>query len=161
MTDFKMNEKVAFQDQIPQNNCFGCGPENKNGLRIKSYWLKADESVCRFMPSAHHSAGPAKYLNGGITSTIIDCHCICTAMAKAYEEAGREIGAGEKIWFVTGRLEVNFRKPVVIDKEVLVIARIVEVKEKKITLQCTLSSEGVVCTQANVVALRVPNEWAE
>lgn len=156
-----MNEKIAFQDQISGNHCFGCGPENENGLRIKSYWVTEDESVCRFMPSANHSAGPAKYLNGGIISTVIDCHCICTAIAKGYKVAGREIGAGERIWFATGELEVTFKKPVAIDREVLLIANIVDAEEKKITLKCALSSEGVICAQGNVVALRVPNEWAE
>ena len=32
-----MNE-LAFQDLIPDNHCYGCGPHNAHGLRIKSYW---------------------------------------------------------------------------------------------------------------------------
>ena len=35
---------IAFQDLIPDNHCFGCGPKNENGLRIKSYW-KGDEAI--------------------------------------------------------------------------------------------------------------------
>jgi len=156
-----MNTQKAFQDQIPENHCFGCGPENKNGLQIKSYWQTENESVCRFEPSKNHSAGPPNLLNGGIISTLIDCHCVCTAMAKAYKEAGREMGTGEKIWFATGNLEVSFKKPVSINKEVLLIANIIEAKEKKITLTCTLSSEGIVCAEGHVIAVRVPIEWTE
>jgi len=156
-----MDKKIAFQDQIPNNHCFGCGPENSNGLQIKSYWVSENESICTFIPSPHHSAGPARYLNGGIISTIIDCHCICTAIAKSYHSSGREIGTGENIWFATGKLEVTFSKPAAIDREVVINAKILDEKESKITLDCQLFSEGIVCSESHVVAVRVPNSWFE
>jgi acyl-coenzyme A thioesterase PaaI-like protein len=156
-----MNEKVAFQDQIPNNHCFGCGPNNSQGLQIKSYWVNENESICHFIPSPHHSAGPTKLLNGGIISTIIDCHSVCTAIAKGYQLAGRDIGIGETIWFATGKLEIAFNRPVVIDKEVTLNASIVMAKEKNISLICKLSSEGKVCAESNVIAVRVPNAWFE
>ncbi len=31
-------EKRAFQDDIPENSCYGCGPDEQ-GLRIKSYFV--------------------------------------------------------------------------------------------------------------------------
>ncbi len=156
-----MDKKIAFQDQIPNNHCFGCGPDNSNGLQIKSYWKNENESICTFIPSPHHSAGPTRYLNGGIISTIIDCHCVCTAIAKGYQLSDREIGAGENIWFATGKLEVSFSKPVAIDREVLLNARIVDAKENKVTLDCQLFSEGIACSESHVVAVRVPNSWFE
>ncbi len=152
-------DKQAFQDLIPNNHCYGCGPENDQGLKIKSVWSKTDESVCNFTPSPHHSAGPLQYLNGGIIATIIDCHCVCTAMAKAYQLAGRPIGQGELIWFATGALELSYQKPVAIDESVTLMARILEAKEKKITLHCSLISKGKECVSAKLVAVRVPNEW--
>lgn len=156
-----MNKKIAFQDHIPNNNCFGCGPNNSQGLLLKSYWVKENESICHFRPSSHHSAGPTNILNGGIIATIIDCHCVCTAIAKGYQLAGRDIGSGEPIWFVTGKLEVYFKKPVAIDKEVTLIASIVMAKEKRISLTCKLYSEGEVCSEGNVLAVRVSNTWFE
>ena len=36
---------IAFQDQIPDNRCYGCGPANQDGLRIKSCW-EGEESIC-------------------------------------------------------------------------------------------------------------------
>src|SRR5690606_24999567 len=101
----------AFQDRISGNHCYGCGPDNAGGLRIKSYWSGDNESVCHFTPLPHHSAGPAHYVNGGIIATLIDCHCVCTAIAKGYRLAGREVGQGEAIWFATGRLEVDYKYP--------------------------------------------------
>lgn len=154
-----MHKDVAFQDQIPNNHCFGCGPDNQQGLQIKSYWHGEDESICRFMPAPHHAAGPTKYLNGGIISTIIDCHSVCTAIAKAYAMAGREIGSGETIWFATGGLNVTFKKPVAIDREVVLKAKIETVKEHKVSLTCTLSSGDDICVESRVVAVKVPDTW--
>lgn len=74
---------IAFQDQIPDNNCYGCGPGNREGLRIKSFW-DGEAAVCTYRPEHHHSAGPPQFLNGGIIATLIDCHSVCTAIANAY-----------------------------------------------------------------------------
>ena len=156
-----MTDQIAFQDRIPNNNCFGCGPHNKKGLRIKSFWSGADTAICRFRPSPHHSAGPLHTLNGGIISTLIDCHSLCTAMAKAYQMAGRDIGTGELIWFVTGWLSVSYKKPVPIDADVMLTATVLEAKEKKITLSCTVHVEGQECAAADVVAVRAPGDWFE
>ena len=149
----------AFQDLIPDNHCFGCGPRNSNGLRIKSVWSRSDESVCRFTPSPAHSAGPTGYLNGGIMATIIDCHCVCTAIANGYRTAGRNIGEGERIWFATGGLEIRYRLPVAIDQLVTLKARVKEAMTKKTVLECTLHSRDQLCAEAKVVAVRVPSRW--
>ncbi len=29
---------TALQDLISHNHCYGCGPDNPDGLQIKSYW---------------------------------------------------------------------------------------------------------------------------
>ncbi len=154
----KHNDK-AFQDLIPNNHCYGCGPDNESGLRIKSFWSANNESVCQYTPEAHQCAGPRQYLNGGIIATLLDCHGICTAMAKAYKMAGRKVGEGEQIWFATRRLDVSYRKPTPIDKELEIVAKIIEANEKKITLDCSLSAAGEICATANVIAVRVPPGW--
>lgn len=149
----------AFQDRISGNHCYGCGPDNAGGLRIKSYWSGDNESVCHFTPLPNHSAGPALYVNGGIIATLIDCHCVCTAIAKGYRLAGREVGQGEAIWFATGRLEVDYKYPVRIDREITLKAEIVEVAGKKTILRCVVLSGNAVCAEGRVIAVRVPNEW--
>ncbi|NUM53399.1 MAG: PaaI family thioesterase [Candidatus Hydrogenedentes bacterium] len=143
---------------MPDNYCYGCGANNPHGLQIKSHW-DGNESVCTFMPSPHHSAGPRQYLNGGIIATLIDCHCICTAVANAYRNEGRDVGEPPEIWYVTGGLNVSYLKPTPIDKPVMLRARIVDEKPKKTVLHCTLSSDGADCARGEVVAVRVPSEW--
>src|SRR4030042_3439238 len=94
-------EQAAFQDQIPDNGCWGVGPSNVHGLRIKSYWV-GEESVCAFQPQPHQTAGPPHILNGGILASLIDCHCVCTSIAAAYRAENRAIGSHPLIWHVTG-----------------------------------------------------------
>lgn len=151
----------AFQDLIPGNHCFGCGPANAGGLRIKSYWQPDGTAICRFRPSAHHCAGPEQTLNGGIIATLIDCHCVCTAIADAYRRVGRAIGEGEQIWYATGRLDVSYRAPAPVDAELEVQARIEEITDRKTVLSCTLGAGGSCFAEARVVAVRVPDDWRD
>lgn len=152
-------EGAAFQDLFPDNHCYGCGPGNADGLRIKSYWSGAREARCVFRPEPHHCAGPPGYLNGGIIATLVDCHAVCTAMADAYRQAGREVGAGEPINYVTGALEVQYRRPAPIDAQITVEARVVESTARKTVLECTLTADGIACADGRVVAVRVGNDW--
>ncbi|WP_193164474.1 PaaI family thioesterase [Microbulbifer hainanensis] len=154
-----MTQQKAIQDQIPDNHCFGCGPENASGLQIKSYWTGKDTSRCEFTPQPHQCAGPTQYLNGGIIATVIDCHTICTAIADGYIQAGRETGTGDKIWYATGKLDVQYRAPAAISDTAILEAKIVERTPKKTRLECTLSSGGRICASAEVVAVRVPDNW--
>jgi acyl-coenzyme A thioesterase PaaI-like protein len=154
-------EQTAFQDQIPDNFCFGCGPANQQGLRIKSFWEGSDESICTYQPEPYHTAGPRRFLNGGIIATLIDCHCICTAIARAYQVEGRELGSSPLIWYATGSLTVNYQHPTPLNAPVVLRAHIVEVGDKKTVLTCSLSSQGRVCAEGKVVAVRVPFSWRE
>ncbi|MFM2587671.1 PaaI family thioesterase [Vibrio sp. TBV020] len=154
-----MKQQIAIQDQIPNNHCYGCGTRNELGLQIKSYWQSDVEATCEFEPSLHHCAGPTHFLNGGIISTIIDCHCVCMAIAKGYQVRGQEVGIGEPVWFATGNLNVSFLKPVSISSAVILKARVVEIFDKKIALECELLSNGELCCRAEVIAVKVPNAW--
>ena len=48
----------------PLSRCFGCGPANEQGLRIRSI-VVGDKVIAEWMPQAHHEAFPG-VLNGGI-----------------------------------------------------------------------------------------------
>lgn len=149
----------AFQDLIPDNQCFGCGPANHLGLRIRSYWDEPGVATCTYRPLAHQSAGPEHFLNGGIIATLIDCHCVCTAVAHAYSEEQRVIGSDPKIWCVTGELSVRYLEPTPLSGEIDLRATIVETSGRKTRLACTVSSANRICAEGEVVALRVPPVW--
>ena len=47
----------SLQDRFaPSNRCFGCGPANDKGLRIKSF-AQGDELVCEWTPGDFSAVG--------------------------------------------------------------------------------------------------------
>ena len=74
----------------PQGRCFGCGPTNDKGLRIRSFATEdsADAHVvCDFVPEKHHEAFE-NVLNGGIIGTVLDCHMNWTAIFHLMKKNG-------------------------------------------------------------------------
>ncbi len=154
-------DTAYFQDGLHGNHCFGCGAWNDRGLRIKSFW-DGDESVCVFEPQSHHAAMPPDVMNGGIIASVIDCHSVCTAIADAYRLEGREVGEGPKIWYATGSLRVNYRLPTPIAGPITVRSKITESSRKKTVLSVQLFSfEDEMTCDGEVLAIRVPDEWAD
>jgi acyl-coenzyme A thioesterase PaaI-like protein len=151
-------EQRAFQDLIPDNYCYGCGPGNEHGLHLKSRW-EGDDAVCTFIPRKHHSAGPRHVLNGGVIATIIDCHSICTAVADHYRREQREIGSAPGIWCVTASLKVDYLHPAAIDLPVNLRARVMATDGKKTTIACSVFSDERECAKGEVLAIRVPPAW--
>ena len=101
--------KKYFQDYMPGNICYGCGKDTKGGLHIKSYW-NGKKSESDWTPSKVHQGWP-KIMNGGIIATLIDCHCMGTAMAYAYKTEGRSLDSKPYYKYATGTLKVKYIKP--------------------------------------------------
>lgn len=73
-----MTHDLSLQEaHAPHSICYGCGPANTKGLRIRSFDT-GEYIVCDWHPASHHEAFPG-VLNGGIIGTILDCHCNWTA----------------------------------------------------------------------------------
>lgn len=148
-----VHKKEYFQDFMPGNVCFGCGIDNPQGLQIKSYW-EGDEAVC-IWHSKEHYHGWASLLNGGVMATLVDCHCMCTAMAHAYKIEGRTLDSEPHYKYATGTLTIKYLKPTSNDHPVELRATVKEVKGRKITLDCSIYSQGVLTGTAEVIAIRV------
>jgi acyl-coenzyme A thioesterase PaaI-like protein len=151
----------CFQDAMPGDVCFGCGAENPHGLRIRSFW-EGDEGVCRFTPMAHHQGWPG-ITCGGILATLVDCHCMATAMASAVRREGRALDSEPHYRFATGSMSLRYLKPTPNDRPLLVRAHVTEVKDdRKYTLTCGVYSGGEKTVEATVVAFRVyRSDWPE
>jgi acyl-coenzyme A thioesterase PaaI-like protein len=149
-----MTEK-AFQDHYSDaySVCYGCGRLNEHGLQIKSYW-EGEESVCRFSPRSYHTAVPG-YVYGGLIASVIDCHCTGTAAAAAYRAAGRPMGTGPEIRFVTASLHVDYLRPTPIDAPMELRGRIKEIKGRKVVVSVTLTSKEQLCARGEVVAVQL------
>ncbi len=149
-----MSEREYFQHAMPGDACFGCGSGNAAGLKIHSYW-EDDEAVCRWQPEKQHE-GWDGVTCGGIIATLIDCHCMATAMATAIRNEGRPLMSQPCYRFATGMLNIKYLAPTPNNQQLELRAQVTEVKnEKKYTLTCALYSAGIKTAEATVVAFLV------
>ena len=151
-----MSQK-AFQDLGSVRYCYGCGSDNKMGLRIKSKG-KGDEAVCTWKARPHHCGGSKKIVNGGVIAILIDCHSLNLAIAHAYKKTGRAIGSAPRIAYVTAKLEVSYLRPAPIDKPLRLHARITKVEGRKTWVSCTLSSQGRTCATGRALGINVQRD---
>ena len=146
-------KKEYFQDFMKGNICFGCGKDNANGLQIKSYW-EGEESVC-IWHSEEKYQGWKNVLNGGILAALIDCHCMGTAMAAAYQSEGRGLDSEPEYRYATGTITVKYLKPSLNSEAIELRARVLEIKGKKTVLKCDVFVNGDKTAMADVIAIRV------
>jgi acyl-coenzyme A thioesterase PaaI-like protein len=129
----------SLQDQYaPSNRCFGCGPANEKGLRIKSF-AQGEECVAEWSAEPHHEAFPGM-LNGGILGALLDCHSNWTAAWHLM----RSSGASTPPCTVTADFHVKLKRPTPSNAPVKLSARVVESSSDRATVEATLSSGGVV-----------------
>lgn len=101
--------KSLQETYAPNNACFGCGPKNEQGLRIRSF-EEGDELVCEWKPQPHHLAFEG-IVNGGIIGAILDCHSNWTAAVHLMKKnALAELPAT-----VTSDFHVTLKRPTPID----------------------------------------------
>lgn len=128
----------SLQDTYaPTNMCFGCGPANDKGLRIKSR-VEGAEVVADWTPEAHHQAFPGM-LNGGICGALLDCHSNWTAAHTLM--MARNIAAPPCT--VTAEFNVKLRAPTPLGP-LRLRAHAVQVEGDKVTVEATLEAGGKV-----------------
>ena len=143
-----------LQQYMPGDICFGCGHSNADGLQIKSYW-QGEDCVCVWQPEPKHQGWP-DITCGGIIATLIDCHCMSTAMVTAIRNENRAMGSEPHYRFATGTLNIKYLKPTAIAKPVTLRAKVTDIKDvRKYTLHCDVFAEGVRTVEAEVIAFLV------
>ncbi len=129
-------ETLSLQDRYaPRNFCFGCGPANEQGLRIKSFPADEGEVVCQWQPQRHHRAF-GDVLNGGIIGTLFDCHSNWAAACHLMREGGLE----KPPCTVTVDFHVRLKRPTASDQPVFLSARPVSTEGDRVIVEATLTS---------------------
>jgi len=101
--------QLSIQESLyPDLTCFGCGHANPDGFHLRSY-REGDNTVAIFTPHSEHDNGFG-FLNGGIITTVLDCHTAAVVMLEA-DQRGWEAEAGAPVPFITAGLEVKFLRP--------------------------------------------------
>src|SRR5580704_2916665 len=101
--------------KMQKNNCFVCGQNNKDGMRLKFILDEARQTfVCRFRLSTRYT-GPPGHCHGGIIATILD-----DAMGK--------VNKLHQVIALTKEMTVEYLKPVPLHKPLRVEGREVNVE---------------------------------
>jgi acyl-coenzyme A thioesterase PaaI-like protein len=130
---------TALQDLYSPNGiCFGCGPQNQQGLRIKSR-VEGELVVADWKAQPHHQAFPGM-LNGGICGALLDCH---SNWAAAYHLMQKRKVA-EPPCTVTADFHVTLKRPTPIEAPLRLTARVVESTDDRAVVEATLEAGGKV-----------------
>lgn len=150
---------IAIQETYGERfqHCWGCGPKNEEGMHLKSYPSEdGEQCVCRVTPSKQFTGGVPANLFGGMIAMIFDCHGTASAAWFAHRKKGLALTADTVIGrFITAHLEVDFKKPVPMDKEVTVTATAEEIGERKIIVAMEMETDGERRAKARMVAVGV------
>ena len=132
-----MSKGASLQDRYaPRSVCFGCGPANERGLRIKSV-VEGDRVVCDWTPEPYHHAFE-NILNGGITGTLMDCHSNWTAVYAMMKRDRSETPRPT----VTSEFSVKLLRPTPMDQTIRLSAGVVELGADRAVVESTLEAGG-------------------
>jgi len=150
----------AFQDYYPDEfaHCYGCGPLNEAGMKIKSYW-DGEEAVCHFTPKPYHSGGVPGFAYGGLIASLIDCHGAATASAAKLREQGFSLGEKPLPRFVAASIKVDYLKPTPLGTTLELRARVKEIKGRKVSVSVTLSAAGEICAKGEELFIQL-QQWS-
>ena len=158
----------------PKSICFGCGPANTKGLRIRSLpavevpnlsptlekerediHLKAtvdpnSDLVCQFRPEDFHEAFPGM-INGGIIGALLDCHSNWTA---AYHLM-RANSLDEPPCTVTAEFTVKLLRPTPSGRTLELVASVAESRPDRATIEAKLICGEKVCATCRGIFVAV------
>jgi len=134
----------------PQNRCFGCGPANEKGLRIRSF-EEGDEVVAEWRPQPHHLAWEG-VVNGGICGALLDCHSNWTAARHLMKRSG----SGTLPSTVTADFHVALRRPTPMDATLKLRARVVESGDDRAVVEATIEANGKTTATCRGTFVAVP-----
>ncbi len=135
-----MNEEKSIQEEYALKSiCFGCGPANEKGLRIRSF-EKDGEYVAEWRAEKHHEAFPGM-LNGGIIGALLDCHSNWAAAHFLMKKNGKS----EPDSTVTANYSIKLLRPTPSDALIKLRAWIVDSTEDRATVEAELIANEKVC----------------
>lgn len=132
-----MSDGRSVQERYaPLNRCFGCGPANAKGLRIRSF-EDGEELVAEWTPEPHHEAWEGA-VNGGIVGTLCDCHSNWTAALHLMRQSGKDALPAT----VTAEFHVKLLRVTPSKRPLTLRARVVESGRNRATVEATVEAGG-------------------
>jgi uncharacterized protein (TIGR00369 family) len=98
---------LSLNDEADYGLCFACGPRNPSGLRLR-FERRGDSVTTTFRGGEAHQGFPG-YVHGGIISAVLD-------------EVMSRVSLLDNRWTMTARMDVRYRRPVLVDQSVTAVA---------------------------------------
>lgn len=111
---------APIDPRLRENSCFGCGDHNPIGLHLRFERSGAGVEA-RHRPRAEDQGFPG-FVHGGLLGLLLD-----EAMAWAMY--------ADDIYAVTARMETRFRRPASLERELVVQARIMRSRGRRIEVE--------------------------
>jgi uncharacterized protein (TIGR00369 family) len=123
-----LSETIRLEPN-PTNKCFGCGGDSAGGMKLTFEQDNAKRRIVgRFVLGERYQGG-AGFAHGGIIALLLD-----EAMGKVCRF--REVRA------VTAELNVEYLKPVAVDKEIVVEGRETEMNGRNLFMTGEIRNEN-------------------
>ena len=142
-----MKPVVSDQSQpVRHNYCFGCGPDNSEGMQLEFEFDEAAGKVTCDLSLGDRYTGPPAYCHGGIIATLLD-----EVMAKLNKLRG--------VTAVTSEMTVKYLRPVPLQTHLRVEAREVRIEGRRRFREAELSrSDGEVLARGQGIFVTVDPE---
>lgn len=128
------------------NQCFGCGLDNRSGLRLRFFVDPELNVVCR-VRLARRFAGPPGHAHGGIIATLLD-----EAMSKA--------NRARNILAMTRHISVDYVRPVPLAAPLVLTARHVERHAHRHHCEAEIAdAAGQVLAKGKALFVEVPPDY--
>ncbi|MEE2747026.1 MAG: hotdog fold domain-containing protein [Candidatus Thermoplasmatota archaeon] len=138
-----MDGECVQEQHAPNSICFGCGPANLEGLRIRSFPIENGLEM-KFQPSDEHQAFPG-IINGGIIGTLLDCHGNWTAAMAIMANLGHD----QPPCTVTARYSVKLRRPTPHGVPLHITSQVESLEGNRAEISMSLTADGEVCAQGD------------
>lgn len=101
--------------------CFACGKDNPHGLKMK-FSIDEEHCISYFTPQQEHQSYNGR-MHGGLVAVLLD------------EITGNYLYCKEGKPSYTAKIEIRYRKPLVIGEEVICIGREIRRKGRLVEMQ--------------------------
>ncbi len=101
--------------------CFACGKDNPHGLKMK-FSIDEEQCISYFTPQQEHQSYNGR-MHGGLVAVLLD------------EITGNYLYCKEGKPSYTAKIEIRYRKPLVIGEEVICIGREIRRKGRLVEMQ--------------------------
>ena len=127
------------------NHCFGCGQQNRTGLRLK-FFVDGDHRILCRVRVPRRFEGPPGHVHGGVIATLLD---------EAMSKANRQFG----VVAMMRQMEVEYLKPVPLMTDLELSARHVDASDRKHRCEAEIrDGSGYVLARGNALFIALDPE---